>query len=106
MRAPVCDFCFAPDPQWRYACEPFTAWRAPGRAWFSTSLCWRACDACRLLIERDDWARLTDVTAAAIAAFPGIEWDELPPVLKPFLTEVYRNVRTHRLGEAVRGVGR
>lgn len=51
----VCDFCFAPNPQWdlpaRDFTDPITNARSMGEGW-------ACCGECARLIERGDWGQL------------------------------------------------
>ncbi|MEU8849036.1 hypothetical protein AB0C70_22925 [Streptomyces sp. NPDC048564] len=54
----VCDFCATLRPTWRYEAQPFVRSLAGTGVVVLWDDLWAACDACHLLIEADQWARL------------------------------------------------
>ncbi len=98
----MCDFCARGDPEWEYPCENFTGLTIHGKlgspvagaTWFSVGE-WGACEACRRLVEHEDWDRLVNRILAA-------RGDPRAAGFRAGLAQVIDRFRTHRAGPAVR----
>lgn len=64
----ICDFCSAPDPQWRYPARNFIGYEAGGIIGESIGE-WAACQECHQLIVLDERARLTERSVVSFIAF-------------------------------------
>ena len=63
----LCDFCSAPDPEWRYPARNFIGYEARGMAGESVGA-WAACQECHQLIASGDHTRLTERSVVTFIA--------------------------------------
>lgn len=69
----LCDFCSAPDPEWRHPARSFVGYVACGIAGESVGD-WAACQECHQLIVSGDRVRLTERSVVSFIAFhPDLE---------------------------------
>ena len=80
---PLCDFCSAPNPTWKYPARSFIGYEEHGIAGESVGD-WAACEVCHELIAANDRVGLTERSAATLIAFR----PELAEIRKELTTEL------------------
>ncbi len=69
---PLCDFCSAPNPGWKYPARSFIGYEGDGVAGESLGD-WAACEVCHQFIESGDRGGLTERSAATLIVIgPGL----------------------------------
>jgi len=93
---PVCDFCSARGPTWRYPVSSFVAYEVQGVVGESVGD-WAACDACHALIEADQRDALV---RRSLEMMP--HRGEVPPdVALAFIRKAHTGFFLNRRGPAV-----
>ena len=94
---PICDFCSAPNPGWKYPARSFIGYEDCGIAGQSVGD-WAACEECHLLIAAGNRAGLTERSAETLIALRS-ELDEIRKELTAELAVLHERFFKNRTGE-------